>query len=417
MAPALLDINDCNLVLWHGDQRVQSPGYALHRDSRYLFGNEARAAARLQPRNVNTRYWWHLSTEPLQPELGTARHSADLAHAHLQALHAEGGDAEEVIFSVPASMQREQLALLLGIARACPFSAVGLVNRSVLLGSLHAREAQLWHLELQLHQSLLTRVGADETTVSLQEHIALPGHGLLQLQEKIVEIVAREFVRQTRFDPRRSAASEQTLYDALPAALRSLQTSTETNVEIDGYRARIARSDLVKASEGLRRSIEETANGSPAPMIADPLAALLPGFVDALTGARIIDQDDLHNAMSSQLEHLVQRAANLHYITALPRLESNAAASASPIDPVAQSPGRAAATHLLNGHSAMTLANANSLLPDGCALRHEKDGWRLAVQGASASVNGERVDSETSLIAGDQLEIAGHGYTVISVQD
>ena len=58
MTPALLDINDSNLQLWHGDLHLQSPGYALLRGGQYVYGIDARAAARLEPRNINTRYWW-----------------------------------------------------------------------------------------------------------------------------------------------------------------------------------------------------------------------------------------------------------------------------------------------------------------------------------------------------------------------
>ena len=74
MTIALLDINDSNLQLWHGGAHLQSPGYALLVDRQYRFGNPARAAARLQPRDINTRFWWQLSTETLQPahRLGAA---------------------------------------------------------------------------------------------------------------------------------------------------------------------------------------------------------------------------------------------------------------------------------------------------------------------------------------------------------
>ena len=84
MSIGLLDLNDSNLQLWHADARVQSPGYALLQGKDYLFGAAARAAARLQPRDINTRYWWQLSTEVLQPALGPARHTGDLVHAHLK---------------------------------------------------------------------------------------------------------------------------------------------------------------------------------------------------------------------------------------------------------------------------------------------------------------------------------------------
>ena len=84
MSVALLDINDCNLQLWGADSAVQSPGYALLEGKDYRFGTAARSSARLRPRDINNRFWWQLSTEPLQPALGPARHTADLVHAHLQ---------------------------------------------------------------------------------------------------------------------------------------------------------------------------------------------------------------------------------------------------------------------------------------------------------------------------------------------
>ena len=92
MQPALLDLHDCNLQLWHGDNHVQSPGYALWQNNNYVFGTAARAAARLRPREINTRFWWQLGTEALQPALGPARHTADLVHAHLLDLHRQAGE-------------------------------------------------------------------------------------------------------------------------------------------------------------------------------------------------------------------------------------------------------------------------------------------------------------------------------------
>jgi hypothetical protein len=130
---ALLDLNDTNLQLWHEDAVLQSPGYALLDGRQYTFGDTARSAARMRPWDINTRYWWQLNTEKLQPALGHARHTADLVHAHLLDIHARGGAPDELILAVPGSMARDQLALLLGIIGQCPFNAAALVNRSVLL--------------------------------------------------------------------------------------------------------------------------------------------------------------------------------------------------------------------------------------------------------------------------------------------
>ena len=104
MAIALLDLADSNLQLWHDNTRLQSPGYALLEGNDYVFGLPARASARLKPRDINTRFWWQLGTEALQPALGPARHTADLAHAHLNALHREGGQPGEILIAVPGTM-------------------------------------------------------------------------------------------------------------------------------------------------------------------------------------------------------------------------------------------------------------------------------------------------------------------------
>ncbi|MFV0277399.1 MAG: hypothetical protein ACK5HY_09480, partial [Parahaliea sp.] len=197
MSIAVLDINDASLQLWHGEQAVQSPGYALLEGSDYRFGNIARAAARLRPRDVSTRYWGQLNTQPLQPRLGPARHSADLVHAHLLALHREAGEPGQVLLAVPGSLEREQLSLLLGIIEQCPFSAAALVNRSVALAQPEATGDRLFHLEFQLHQALLSELatGAGERRLLRSEPLA--GCGMLQLQERLVEIIASAFIRQT----------------------------------------------------------------------------------------------------------------------------------------------------------------------------------------------------------------------------
>ena len=132
---ALLDILDSELRLWHDGRAVRSPGYALLDGDSYRYGEDARGNARRQPRNVNTRYWWQLGTRPLQPALGPARHTADLVHGHLLALHEEAGRPDELVLAVPESLHKEQLSLLLGIIRACPFDAVGIANRSLLATS------------------------------------------------------------------------------------------------------------------------------------------------------------------------------------------------------------------------------------------------------------------------------------------
>ncbi|MEZ5502540.1 MAG: hypothetical protein R3E50_07685 [Halioglobus sp.] len=408
MSVGLLDLNDCNLQLWHQDTRVQSPGYALFQGKEYLFGAPARAAARLQPRDINTRYWWQLSTEVLQPALGPARHTGDLVHAHLRQLHQEAKNPAEVLLAVSGSMQHQQLALLLGIVQQCPFDAVGLVNRSVALGSLYGRGERVFHLEIQLHQAVVSELARQDNVMSLQRTVPLPGCGLLQLQERLVEIIAAEFVRQTRFDPRRKAATEQHLYDALPAALRALQSDAETNLDINGYQARINALDLRVAGQRLFDSARESIGLLRADdlVIADPLAALLPGLGGAFQQLEILQADDIQRALRAHQEQLVQREQALSFVTALPCL-AQAPVSGGPAapTPAAEPPRRP--THLLQRHLARPLIESGTALGNDWELYWSSQGWQLRGAGTAARVNDRAYLPGQILGTGDAIAIGG----------
>jgi hypothetical protein len=425
MSIGLLDINDSNLQLWHGDNRVQSPGYALLQGQQYLFGAPARAAARLQPRDINTRYWWQLSTDGLQPALGPARHTGDLVHAHLRQLHTEAQQPDEVLLAVSGSMQHDQLALLLGIVEQCPFEAVGLVNRSVALASLYSRGERLFHLEIQLHQAVLSELVTRDNLIELQRNVPLPGCGLLQLQERLVELIAAAFVRQTRFDPRRKAASEQQLYDALPAALQALKASAETNVDVNGYRARISGNELEAAGKRLFDSIRESM-GILRPddqVIADPIAALLPGLASEFPGLDILQTDDMRRALQSHEGQLVQREQALDFVTTLPRLKEKQITEATPAsaplttkDEPSEKPA-SQPTHLLQNHVAQPLTNTGMAMANGWEIFHSEQGWQLRGSGSAPRVNGREYHPGQILGTGDSVSTGeGPAVTLIEVE-
>lgn len=420
MNPALLDINDCNLQLWHGQAHVQSPGYALLRGGHYLFGSKARAAARVQPLDINTRFWWQLGMEPLQPALGPARHTADLAHSHLLALHDEAGSPGELALAVPGSMQRDQLSLLLGIVGECPFDAIGLFHRGVALASLYAADDELWHLELQLHQALMSRLARRGDMIELVITLPLPGCGLLPVQERLVATIAKAFVRQTRFDPRRKATSEQALYDALPAALARLRDEPETNIEVEGYRARLGRRDLLEAPGRLFDSVREClGNGGDATVMVEPLAALLPGLGETLPGVVITGSGDLPRALEAHGERIIERSGSLSFVTALPALvEAAPAAAAAPVEPPPQAdstPPPPEPTHWLDGATARALDAGGTPVSDGWQLLRNGNGWELRGGEGDARVNGASYRPGQQLAAGDELQIGATRLRLIEV--
>jgi hypothetical protein len=426
MTIAFLDINDCNLQLWHERGRIQSPGYALLEGREYRFGGAARGAARLRPRDINTRFWWQLSTEALQPALGPARHTADLVHAHLLALHREAGEPSEILLATSGSMQREQLSLLLGIVQQCPFDAVGLVNRSTLLGSLHGNGGRgngrrVFHLELQLHQALLSELATSGSDISLSRAVPLPGCGLLQLQERLVEVVAAGFIRQTRFDPRRKADTEQLLYDALPQALQALAGGNETNIEVNGYRARVTRDELAGVGQRLYDSAAQTMGALEMQdqLLVDPLIGLLPGLGDQFPQAQVAAAEAQWQAAQGHGDALLNRGQALGFTTTLPCLArgDDARDDDAPIEPAPLEPMPPAViqpSHLLQGHRARPLNTAGTTLENGAEIAKISGNWQL--RGSGVAVNGEAASEGQVLAAGDLLTAAGGAeYRLIEV--
>lgn len=411
---ALLDINDCNLQLWAGQGRVQSPGYALLESGEYRFGNEARGSARLRPRDINNRFWWQLSTEPLQPALGPARHTADLVHAHLLQIHDTSEGPEELLLACSGSMQREQLSLLLGIVQQCPFKAVALLNRSALLASHHSGEDGLFHLELQLHQGLLTELTQHDNTMSVTRTVALPGCGLLQLQERLVESAANAFIRQTRFDPRRKAATEQNLYDVLPAVLQTLAAQPEANIEVNGYRARVSAAEMAGAGQHLFTAAAQAMgnNRQTDPILVDPLVSLLPGLRDSFPRVQVAAEDALWLAAQQQADHLINRDGPLAFVSAVPCLTRAASTTAITPPPQSVASPDAQPTHLLQGARAMPLVDGMQLAPD-ISITGSVRGWHLC---GNATVNGDAV-TEAALAPGDRIELPdGKALSLIEVQ-
>jgi hypothetical protein len=421
MAISLLDITDSNLQLWHNGTALRSPGYALLHGQSYTFGNNARSSARLKPRDINTRFWWQLNTEPLRPAMGPARHTADMVHSHLLDIHQQAGQPEEILLAVSGSMQRDQLSLLLGIIQQCPFTAVGLVNRAVALASLEATTGQLFHLEIQLHQAVLSELESDGTSVELKATTPLPGCGLLQLQERLVETIASAFIRQTRFDPRRKADTEQLLYDKLPDTLRSLKVSAEVNVEINGYSARVNGNDLQGAGQRLFDAVDHCVaqHGNASKIIADPLGALLPGLQQRFGQIEILPNDALLRAIQQQGDRLVQRDEALNFMSSLPLLKRRETAlEPQPIEPapLAMSTPAIHPTHVLQNGVASALPSTGLSLSPDCLLLDNANQWLLQGQGTSACQVNDSAYSGQALQAGDTIRCGnGAHYTLIQV--
>ncbi len=230
--PCIIELNDADIRVHHGERlMLRCPGLAVIRGDNLHLGEQAAGMTHLHPRQTHNRYWSALSQDPWPSATGVLRHNADLAHQHLISLHERAGKPAQVIFAVPGSFSTAQLALLLGISQSCPFTAVGLVDAAVAATAVSAGPGRYQHLDLQLHQAVLTRIDVQEQ-VERHSVDVIEGSGILALYDAAAEFISDTFIQQSRFDPLHRAETEQALYDQLSRALATLQSQAEVMLDI-----------------------------------------------------------------------------------------------------------------------------------------------------------------------------------------
>ena len=413
----LLDCNDASLRLWNEGEALWSPGIAWFTEGQYRFGEPAWLQARRAPREINNRFWHRLSTQPLSPALGPARHTADLVHAHLEALLGDNND--DLMLAIPGAMESGQLSLLLGILQTLPVTASSVVHRSALVGAAVGQSCA--HIELQLHQASITVVTVENQVAQAGDTQVLPGHGLLGLMDEIAERIGEQFVTQTRFDPQRRAETEQTLYQQIPDLLRSLAIQSEISCTVEGHTARITADALRPVGDAFTRALAPLLPAAPQHIALDSLLSALPGLAlphdHTETGPEVVPAIAQTMALPEGALHF-QREAPCGIV-----VEGSNIGSAKP-DVASESPSNTE----VKADQEQTPLPATHQLVAGCATplspgTHIADGAvisgpaELSIEsGASVQLNGQPAEGVISLSAGDQLTAAGVEVLFIAVE-
>lgn len=409
MTAIILDINDASLALWrNGEVLLSSPGYALLQGREYQFGEGARSQARRHPQQVNHRYWSQLNTEPMTPAFGPGRHSADLVHSHLLEIHQQAEQPDELIIAAPGSLQHDQLALLLGIIDACPFAATGLVDRAVAAAAEHGGADYNWHIELQLHQALITGLVYRDGELQRDQLIPIPGAGWLALQDSLARGIADAFIRQTRFDPRRQASTEQALYDLLPTLLDTLTHSPEHNLELGGHNARVERALLAQSCNKHYQRLQAAIAARPGQVLLADKLATMPDISALLPEAQGVDATAMASSIARHEQTICGGEQGLHFITSLPCSKAQTAttdttAAEPPTEPSAE-PAQETVQETVS--------------PSRCQIDIENHALTLRpLSGPTPQVNGEAANGPVALSDKDIIELAdGTAWQLVQVK-
>lgn len=430
MGQGVLDINDCGLRVFDGtDEVLDSPGIAIIEPQQIQVGTVALMRARSHPTQVNNQFWRRLSLESLKSENTRCRHHADLAYCHLQEVADHCDLPEEIVLAVPGNFTREQLALLLGVVNESPVNAVGLVDAATACISGSAPRGVHLHIELQRHQTLVSRVAVHEQAV-LDIAETVSDAGLHNFLDAWARVFTDAFIMQCRFDPLHSAEAEQQLYDMLPQWVNRAMRQGEVMAELDDRTAKVSLRQLQDASTPTLsrvRALIDNLGESNSIVFVSHRWAEIPGGAQLAERIHLLPHNSVAQAVAGRWQEVHSDSSALRLVNAI---------SAAPPNEVAiqvNSAAEAAATHLLYGHRALAAHQplfvswqqskfvVTPTPPDHPAATVTNHAGKLALRvdaGTQLMLNGEEIAAPVNLSAGDKIGVADFDdvITAISVE-
>lgn len=349
------------------------------------------------------------------------------------------GDALQV--AVPAPFDAAALAWVLAACRAESLPVAGFHDAAALAVAALGLEGAVLVPSIGLSHIAVTRVQAIDGEARRRAARVVRDTGLLQAQQRWLELVAEAMVLRSRFDPLHEAASEQRLYDLLPAAASRAALEGSATLELPtgtgSSAVTLSRDQFAAAARPLARGLAALVeslrpDGQPVSILLTESALGLPGIAAALggmPGLRLVAMDDTLVARAASLQATAaavdDAAVTLH----------RGAASGTPLAAprmveVEGGPVRAAPTHVLWRGEAIPLSVDTVLevgrapapggirLDEGlagvsrlhCSLRRGADGLQVIDHAAHGTfLNGHRIAGRARLAAGDRLRIGDPG--------
>lgn len=431
MSKAVLEINDHAMGLYNSNGLIiSSPGFVLAHGKKPQFGQQAIEQSRLHPVSTNNEFWYRLGMTPLSRPLAHFRHYADVAHGHLLHLAQEGSFEGDVIVAVPASFNREQLAVLSGVLQHSPFKAQAIMDSALIAANQLPDNKTLVYVDLQLHQLGFTRLVSEAGHVRRDAFAVVPGAGSIALSNTLVQVVTDAFIAQSRFNPQHSAAWEQQLYNELPNWLQQLQDGqqeilVQISTDKNTVQARVGVSEMLEALQPAFQKISQhfaqfVAHAA-VPVVLSERAALIPGLAFCLKAMPLAMTGEQLAEICLRALPASAAAKGVSYISSVTRQQAASSQQTDNINtPAAGSVKAVTPTHLLYQSQAWPLPLSASmdntkqlLLTPGVAqqkgelfsIEVSAQSARLYTAGADTLLAGKTVNGSQSLLTGDVINI------------
>ncbi len=342
--------------------------------------------------------------------------------------------------SVPGSFSRQQLGILLGIAKQTPLTIAGLVD-SALIAAAGAQTLQASEhtivVQQQLHQILFTQVSCHQGVLKVDSSVTLPSSGSQNVIDSLMQLSTELFIDQCRFNPQHDAATEQLLYNALPAWLAANVSSGSLLLELtaDGavHNAKLPYESLVVALAPIRQRVNEqlsamvsrVANSKNVQIVLCSTLSELPGLKTQLARVAPVTSSNAEQHLASSLAHsdqiLSSGAGSLRKELALTRAASaSLPKSPSASEPALSNESRSQKSPAGDSHALENHADKNR------AARSPHAQLSATAQGVQANallknlrINGERIADTAELVLkeGDELTLSFDGSESTTVDE
>jgi hypothetical protein len=411
------------------------------------YGAPAADTARRTPHRVSHGHWAAFGTagEAATGE-AAARAAVAVAAAELRRRVAPQLSPDDRLqIAVPAALDAGALGWVLAACRQAALPVAGFHDAAALAVAALGLEGEVIVPAIGLTQLSATRVVVADGEARRRAVRVSREAGLLAVQQRWLEMVAEAMVLRSRFDPLHEAASEQRLYDLLPAAAmraaRDGSATIELPMGVADCAVTLSRDQFAAAARSLTRALAASVDalrseGAPPTVLVSAALLDLPGVVEALSavpGVRLHSMD----------VDLVARAASCLPITADVSGEADAdevplrrgvavgaTLGEARLVEAAQEAARTPPTHVLWRGAAIALVPGVALevgrapaadgirLDEGlagvsrlhCTLRHGPEGVQVIDHAAYGTwLNGHRIAGRARLAAGDRLRIGDPG--------
>ena len=287
-----LHLNDAELTLVsQGNIVYREPGYAMIDNEEFSFGNKAYKHARTNPRQIHNRFWSDLLLTPSSNKNFHNLSRADIASYHLEdILQSNITSDESMVVVVPPYFDSSALSLFLGIAADLKLPISVLVDSAVAATRCEYKNAVPIHVDISLHYTTLSRL-TQQQGIYIDKVEIIENCGISEMCNAWLNVIAKSFVEQSRFDPMHKAETEQVLLNQLEGCLDSVlkQENIKLSLEYLGVKhsAEIDSKTFKSAASSFFHLISDklrylyNADEIPAIQVTDRVAKL-PGLLETL---------------------------------------------------------------------------------------------------------------------------------------